>query len=72
MKKILFLLIITLLIIPSITLAHWWNPFSWFDNWKFFLRDRTPPTIELGVENTNEIEENNNVRNQDPVPQTEK
>ena len=34
MKKNLLILIITILIIPQITLASWWNPFTWFDKEK--------------------------------------
>src|ERR1035437_7484616 len=29
MKKILLVSIITIIIIPQITFASWWNPFSW-------------------------------------------
>ena len=31
MKKYLFSLLVVMLIIPSVTFASWWNPFSW--NW---------------------------------------
>src|SRR3989344_3839153 len=34
MKKIL-LLSFTVLVIPQIVFAAWWNPFSWFNNWSF-------------------------------------
>jgi|AntRauTorckE6833_2_1112554.scaffolds.fasta_scaffold03670_1 hypothetical protein len=33
--KNIFLLVITLLIIPNIVLAAWWNPLGWFNNWTF-------------------------------------
>lgn len=34
MKKII-ILAITLIIIPQIVFAAWWNPLSWFSNWSF-------------------------------------
>jgi hypothetical protein len=33
MKRYLPILLLITLIIPSIALASWWNPFSWFNNW---------------------------------------
>ena len=43
-KKTLFLgVLVTLLIIPQITLAAWWNPLSWFNNWRF---SESVPAVE--------------------------
>lgn len=33
MKKYLLVLLLLILIAPSVALASWWNPFSWFNNW---------------------------------------
>ncbi|HEV7701842.1 MAG TPA: hypothetical protein VGO63_00120 [Candidatus Paceibacterota bacterium] len=30
MKKVLFILSIIILLVPSLVFASWWNPFSWF------------------------------------------
>ena len=35
MKKYLSVFVLTVLIIPSVTFASWWNPISWFGNWSF-------------------------------------
>ncbi len=35
MKKIIPIIILVLIIIPSVAFASWWNPFSWFNNWNF-------------------------------------
>jgi len=35
MKKYLLGLLLVLFIIPSMALASWWNPFSWFNGWTF-------------------------------------
>ncbi len=39
MKKYLIILLLATLIIPSVALASWWNPFSWFNNWTFDKRE---------------------------------
>ena len=35
MKKYLISIAFITLIIPSVALASWWNPLSWFDHWTF-------------------------------------
>lgn len=35
MKKYFLMITVIALIIPSFTLASWWNPISWFNNWTF-------------------------------------
>lgn len=35
MKKYLSILFLLVLMVPSIALASWWNPLSWFNNWNF-------------------------------------
>ncbi|MBI2630857.1 hypothetical protein HYW73_01395 [Candidatus Nomurabacteria bacterium] len=49
MKKILLLSIISLLIIPQVTLAVWWNPFTW----KIFKR-----SSEIKIEQTTDVSSN--------------
>lgn len=43
MKKYFGVLLFVLLIVPSIVLASWWNPFTWFDNWNL---DKKPSAVE--------------------------
>lgn len=40
MKKYIVVLLLILFIIPSVALASWWNPFSWFHNWNFHGSDQ--------------------------------
>lgn len=35
MKKYLITSLLLITLIPSIAFASWWNPLSWFNNWKF-------------------------------------
>lgn len=35
MKKYISIILLSVLIIPSITFASWWNPLSWFNGWNF-------------------------------------
>lgn len=35
MKKYILISLLIILIVPSIALASWWNPFSWFNGWNF-------------------------------------
>lgn len=35
MKKYLLVLLLIVFIIPSVALASWWDPFSWFNGWNF-------------------------------------
>lgn len=45
MKKYLSILIFTTFIFPSVALASWWNPFSWFNNWSF--SEKLEPKTEI-------------------------
>lgn len=49
MKKILFLLIISFLIIPQITFASWWNPFTW----KIFIKREVQVENKVNIPPTN-------------------
>lgn len=42
MKKYIFLMLLILAMAPSVALASWWNPFSWFNNWTFNKKEATP------------------------------
>src|SRR3989338_293747 len=53
MKKNLLISIITILIIPQITFASWWNPRTWFDKEK-----PTSPLLQIESENADKIYEN--------------
>jgi len=44
-KSILLSIITAILIIPQIAFAAWWNPLSWFNNWRF-----SPPAKEIRTE----------------------
>ncbi len=43
MKKYLQLLLLTILIVPSVTFASWWNPFTWSI---FHWRQTLPPVVQ--------------------------
>ncbi len=43
MKKYLLFLFLIAFILPSIALASWWNPFSWFGGWSFNKTEVAPP-----------------------------
>jgi len=47
MKKYLLVLLLIVFIIPSVALASWWNPFSWFNSWNF---NKTEITTENPVQ----------------------
>jgi hypothetical protein len=44
MKKYILAIFLTILIIPSVVSAAWWNPFSWF-NFSFFQKVETSQSI---------------------------
>jgi hypothetical protein len=54
MKKILLSIFTLSIILPSIALASWWNPFSWFNGWNFHKTEITieNPTQKNTVPNT--------------------
>jgi len=41
MKKYLIYLLLVTVLFPSVALASWWNPLSWFNNWSFSKNDKT-------------------------------
>jgi len=49
----MFLLI---MVIPSVALASWWNPLSWFNNWKFSKTEKTTEILKI-----DKIQENNSL-----------
>lgn len=46
MRKILFSLLLSSVIVPHIVFAAWWNPLSWFNGWEFFARKNTTEVAE--------------------------
>ena len=42
-KYILVSLALVAVLVPKITFASWWNPFSWFNNWHFY---KEAPIVE--------------------------
>src|ERR1035437_9589005 len=50
MKKYLITLLLTVLIIPSIALASWWNPFSW----SIFHKKEVVPSAQVEIPKTPE------------------
>ncbi|MEX0930543.1 MAG: hypothetical protein WDZ79_02570 [Candidatus Paceibacterota bacterium] len=61
MKKSHIALILALLLVPAITNAAWWNPFSWFDGWSFlgFQDSQTEILEERVQELEKKLEEKN-------------
>jgi ElaB/YqjD/DUF883 family membrane-anchored ribosome-binding protein len=47
MKKYLTIFILTVIIVPSIALASWWNPFSW--NWKALFNFVTREGVQTEI-----------------------
>lgn len=47
MKKYLSIIFLLVLIVPSIALASWWNPLSWFNNWSFHKQEIIPQIQEI-------------------------
>ncbi|MDD3693858.1 MAG: hypothetical protein PHC89_00460 [Candidatus Pacebacteria bacterium] len=47
-KKFIFIFVITLLIIPQVTFAVWWNPTTW-KIWNIFMRQHTETQISETV-----------------------
>src|SRR3989339_460598 len=51
MKKYLAILFLIAFTVPSVALASWWNPFSWFNNWSFNKKEAIPQ-VQVEVEKT--------------------
>lgn len=47
MKKYLLTLFLIVSMFPSIALASWWNPLSWFNNWKFNKENKIEEVINI-------------------------
>jgi hypothetical protein len=48
MKKLHGILLATLfgmILIPTVALASWWNPISWFNNWQFFNKENSKTEV---------------------------
>ena len=54
MKKYLLVLLLIVFIVPSVALASWWNPLSWFNGWNFNKTEITTenPAQKITVPNT--------------------
>ena len=54
MKKYITLLFLIVFIVPSVALASWWNPLSWFNGWNFNKTEITTenPAQKITVPNT--------------------
>lgn len=53
MKKYLLSLLLIILIVPSVALASWWNPFSWFNGWTFH-KSEIAPQVQTETQKTPE------------------
>lgn len=51
MKKYFITSLLVIFIIPSIALASWWNPISWFNNWSF-KKAVTDPQVQTIIQKT--------------------
>jgi uncharacterized protein YihD (DUF1040 family) len=61
MKKYISTIFVLILIIPSIALASWWNPLTWFNSWNFKKEIvQKSETIEQTIINNGEINKENN------------
>lgn len=49
MKKYILVLFLIVFIVPSVALASWWNPFSWFNNWSFHKANTQTQILENRV-----------------------
>ena len=57
MKKYLSLLLLLVFVVPSIALASWWNPRSWFNNWGFIFNKKSEKSeVVLLQEKIKELE----------------
>lgn len=53
MKKNILIIALIISVAPSIALASWWNPFSWFTNWTFFNKNEVKTGQEVVIPTTN-------------------
>ena len=62
MKKYFFALLIVILIIPSITFASWWNPFSWKVFNKNYTSTISNTTSSTNDEQINEVKSSSSIK----------
>jgi hypothetical protein len=59
MKKYLITSLLLITLIPSIAFASWWNPLSWFNNWKFNktekIQEKLPEEQKIQEEKNEEV-----------------
>lgn len=53
MKKSILVLFLLIFIAPSVALASWWNPISWFNNWSFNKKE-VAPKVQVDIQKTPE------------------
>jgi vacuolar-type H+-ATPase subunit I/STV1 len=70
MKKYIISLILIVLIIPSVALASWWNPLSWFNNWTFHKQEITQEIKEMSNQSIEPIKKETRADN--PLVKDEK
>ena len=62
MKKTFFVsILLGILIVPTIVSAAWWNPATWFNNWRFFKKEDQVETLEKKIK---ELEQKINTTNE--------
>ena len=49
MKKNILIIMLVIFIAPSVALASWWNPISWFNNWSF-KKVPTTPQVQINTQ----------------------
>jgi hypothetical protein len=52
-QKIIIVAILGILIYPSIVMASWWNPLSWFNSWKFSNKEEIKIEQNIIIPTTN-------------------
>ena len=57
MKKYILILLLIAFIVPSVALASWWNPFSWFNGWTFHKEEVVVPIEIIPIETEKTPEE---------------
>lgn len=74
MKKYISTLILLTFIIPSIVMASWWNPLTWFNNWDFKKESKKEQIIQsskFGIssfsKNKKEKQDTNSIERTDTI-----
>lgn len=50
LNRVILLSVFTLLLVPQIAFASWWNPISWFNHWMFYKTETAPQVQQAQVE----------------------